>query len=151
MFDKEKQMQEKVNSCQEANLCHLNFILPLREKSSVTEFSDPYFFVFGLNTEIHRLKLRIQSEFGEIRGGKTPYLETFHAVSPFYLFVWSSYPRQGLKKWISSCLVVVWIWTYLVHSISTFISLQHIISRINLPILKLFLLTWKKRTIVLKT
>ena len=40
-------------------------------------FSGPCFPVFGLNTEIYSINLRIQSEYREIRTGKTPYLYTF--------------------------------------------------------------------------
>ena len=43
-------------------------------------FSGPYFPVFGRNTEIYRVNLRIQSEYRKIRTRKTPYLDTFHAV-----------------------------------------------------------------------
>ena len=42
-----------------------------REKCPNTEFfSDPYFPVFGLNTEIHNANLRIQSEYRKIRTRK---------------------------------------------------------------------------------
>ena len=42
--------------------------------------SGPYFPVFGLNTEIYRVNLRIQSETGKYGPEITPYLDTFHAV-----------------------------------------------------------------------
>ena len=46
-----------------------------------------YFPPFGLNTEIYRANLRIQSESGKIRPRKTPNKDTFGAVvlkdSPF--------------------------------------------------------------------
>ena len=43
-------------------------------------FSGPYFHVFGLNTEVFGVNLRIQSEYGKIPTEKTLYLDTFHAV-----------------------------------------------------------------------
>ena len=45
-------------------------------------FSGPYFPIFGLNTEIYSVNLRIQSEYRKIRTGpeKTLYLDTFHTV-----------------------------------------------------------------------
>ena len=42
-------------------------------------FSGPYFPAFGLNTEIYRVSLRIQSKCGKIRPIKTPTTDTFHA------------------------------------------------------------------------
>ena len=49
-------------------------------------FSDPYFPVFGLNTKIHGVNLRIQSEYRKIRTRKNlcPYLDTFHAVGKLH-------------------------------------------------------------------
>ena len=44
--------------------------------------SGPYFPVFGLNTDIYGINLRIQSEHGKIRARKSSYLDTFHAVIP---------------------------------------------------------------------
>ena len=44
-------------------------------------FSGPYFSAYGLNEERYGVSLSIQSEYGKIRAIKTPYLETFHAVS----------------------------------------------------------------------
>ena len=43
-------------------------------------YSGPYFSLFGLNTEIYSVNLRIQSEYGKIRPEKTSYLDTFHTV-----------------------------------------------------------------------
>ena len=43
----------------------------------------PYFPVFGLNTEICGVNLRIQSEYKKTRTRKiSPYLDTFNAVTP---------------------------------------------------------------------
>ena len=42
--------------------------------------SGPYFPVFGLNTEIYGMNLRIQSEYRKYGPEITPYLDTFHAV-----------------------------------------------------------------------
>ena len=52
----------------------------------IRSFSSTYFRVFGLNTEIYRVNLRIQSisvfspHKGKYGPEKTPYLDTFHAV-----------------------------------------------------------------------
>ena len=49
-------------------------------------FSGTYFPVFGLNTEIYGVNIRIKYEYRKIRTRKnqryekTPYLDTFHAV-----------------------------------------------------------------------
>ena len=59
----------------------------------VRSFFRPYFPVFGLNTEIYGVSLRIQSECGKIRTRKTPTTNTFHAVksfSDFYLIIVSA-------------------------------------------------------------
>ena len=42
--------------------------------------SGPCFLVFRLNTDIYVINLRIQFEYGKIRTGQTPNLETFLAV-----------------------------------------------------------------------
>ena len=44
-------------------------------------FSGPYFPVFGLNTEIYGVNLRVQSKYGKYGPEKTPDLDTFHAVT----------------------------------------------------------------------
>ena len=54
--------------------------LTLREKCPNTVFSGPYFPVFGLNSDIYEVNLRIHSEYKKIRARQTPYLDTFHAV-----------------------------------------------------------------------
>ena len=43
-------------------------------------FSVSYFPVFGLNTEIYSVNLRIQFEYRKIRTRKNSHLDTFHAV-----------------------------------------------------------------------
>ena len=43
-------------------------------------FSGPYFPVFGLNTVIYGVNIRIQSEYRKIRAIKTPHLDTVHVV-----------------------------------------------------------------------
>ena len=48
-------------------------------------FSGPHFPVFGLNTEIYGINLRVQPEYRKIRTRKSPYFDTFHAV---LLFAW---------------------------------------------------------------
>ena len=53
--------------------------LTLREKFPNTEFSGPYFSLFGLNTEIYGVSLGTQSKKGKMRSRKTPYLDNFHA------------------------------------------------------------------------
>ena len=47
---------------------------------SMQSFYGPYFPVFGLNMEIHRVYIRIQSEYEEIGTRKTPNINTFYAV-----------------------------------------------------------------------
>ena len=43
-------------------------------------FSSLYFPAFGLNMEIYRVNLSIQSKDEKIQTRKTPYLNTFHAL-----------------------------------------------------------------------
>ena len=43
----------------------------------------PYFSVFGLNTEIYSINLRIQYEYGKYEPEKTPYWDNFHTVAVF--------------------------------------------------------------------
>ena len=43
--------------------------------------SGPCFLVFGLNTEIYSVNLRIQSKYRKYGPEITPYLDTFHAAS----------------------------------------------------------------------
>ena len=51
----------------------LSFVLHHCVKSlQIRSFSGPYFPVFGLNTEIYSVNLRIQSKCGKIRTGKKP-------------------------------------------------------------------------------
>ena len=50
------------------------------KESKYGVFSGPYFPVFGLNTEIYSVNLRIQSEYPKIRIRKNSYLDTFHSV-----------------------------------------------------------------------
>ena len=52
-----------------------------RKVSKYGVFSGPYFPAFELNTERCGVSLRIQFECGEIRTKKTPYLDTFFALS----------------------------------------------------------------------
>ena len=46
----------------------------------IRSFSGPYFPVFGLNTEIYSVNLRIQSECGKIQTRKTQNTDTFYTV-----------------------------------------------------------------------
>ena len=43
--------------------------------------SGPYFPVFGLNTEIYGVNLRIHCEYRKYGAEKNPYFETFHVVT----------------------------------------------------------------------
>ena len=53
----------------------------LREKCPNTEFFDPYFPAFRLNTERYRVQIRyIGPNAGKYGPEKTPYLDTFYAV-----------------------------------------------------------------------
>ena len=52
-----------------------------RKKSTrIRSFPGPYFPAFGLNTEIYRINLYIQSEYGKIRTKKNPNMDTFCEV-----------------------------------------------------------------------
>ena len=64
----------------------LYYIIPLnyrtaRRVSKYGVISGPYFSVFGLNTEIYGVNLRIQFEYRKYGPETTPYLDTFHTVS----------------------------------------------------------------------
>ena len=64
----------------------LYYIIPLnyrtaRRVSKYGVISGPYFSVFGLNTEIYGVNLRIQFEYRKYGSETTPYLDTFHTVS----------------------------------------------------------------------
>ena len=62
------------------------YLMTLREKVSKYEvFSGLYFPVFGLNTEIYSVKLRIQSKYGKIRTRKN---STF------------GHPLRGMSDWL---------------------------------------------------
>ena len=50
----------------------------LRQKCPYSEFSGPYFPVFGLSMERYGVSLRIQSKYGKIRTRKTPNTDTLH-------------------------------------------------------------------------
>ena len=56
--------------------------ITLRKKYPYLEFSGPYTPAFGLNAEIYRVNIRIQSECGKVQTGKTPNFDTFYTVSP---------------------------------------------------------------------
>ena len=53
----------------------------MREKCPFSDFSDPYFPAFGLNTERYSVSLRIQSEFGKIHTRKTPNTDAFDVTT----------------------------------------------------------------------
>ena len=54
-------------------------LLPVKSVK-IRSFSGPCFPVFGLNTKIYAINLRIQSEWRKKWTRKTPYLDTFHPV-----------------------------------------------------------------------
>ena len=56
------------------------------ESVRIQRFSDPYFPLFGLNTERYSVSLRIQYECGKIRTRKTPNTDTFYVVE-IYCFL----------------------------------------------------------------
>ena len=61
-----------------------NYSSPIHTEWKVSKYrviSGLDFPVFGLNTEIYSLNLRIQSEYKKIGPEITPYLDTFHAVT----------------------------------------------------------------------
>ena len=55
-------------------------LLPVKSVP-IRSFSGPCFPVFGLDTKIYVVNLRIQSEWRKKRTRKTPYLDTFYPVS----------------------------------------------------------------------
>ena len=55
---------------------HLHCVKSVPIRSS----SGPFFPAFGLNTEIYRVNLRIQSKLKKMRNRKSPNKDTFHAV-----------------------------------------------------------------------
>ena len=57
----------------------------------------PHFPVIGLNTEIHFINCRSQSEYGEIWTRKTPYLDTFYTVYGTKNSILNSNLRQKQK------------------------------------------------------
>ena len=59
----------------------------LWEVSTYGAISGPYFPVFGLNTEIYGVNLQIQSEYRKYGPEKTPYLDIFHAVFLYQIYV----------------------------------------------------------------
>ena len=60
-----------------------NGLRTLRVVPKYEDFSGPYFFIFGLNTE----SVRIQSKYRKIRTRKNSVLDTFHAVEVFNCYV----------------------------------------------------------------
>ena len=61
----------------------VNVLAPFSTASKVSKygvFSGPYFPVFGFNTKIYSVNLRIQSKYTKIRIRKNSYLDTFDAV-----------------------------------------------------------------------
>ena len=62
-------------------LPHLRvFLLVLKYSYPYSEFSGPYFLVFGLNTERYGLSLCVQSECRKIQTRKTTNTDTFRGV-----------------------------------------------------------------------
>ena len=55
-------------------------LLPVKSVQ-IRSFSGPCFPVFGLNTKIYGVNLRIQSEWRKKRTRKTPYFDTLYPVS----------------------------------------------------------------------
>ena len=85
-------------------------LLSLRKNCPNTEFSGPYFPVFGLNTKIYWGNLGIQSKYGKIWTRKTTYLNTFHeecchgrthqgtfSLFPFFFFF---FEKQSVAIWL---------------------------------------------------
>ena len=71
-------------------------------------FSGPCFPVFGLNTEIYGVNLRIQSKCGKIRTRRTPYLDDFHTVH--ITFIRSSLKQEILIRFL---IIAIFIRYYL--------------------------------------
>ena len=69
----------------------------------IRSFSGAYFPVFGLNTDIYRVFLRIQSKCGKIRTTKTLNTDTFHTV--FFSFMLTIF---SMVFWNLYC----WLWIY---------------------------------------
>ena len=72
------------------NNCNENFLgkyLTVFAKEIQRRFFGPYFPAFGLNMEIYRVNIRIQSKYGKIRTKKSPNTDTFQAGKLFVLSV----------------------------------------------------------------
>ena len=70
----------------------------LRQKYPNTELFLVRFPVIGLNTEIHFINCRSQSEYGEIWTRRTPYLDTFYTVYGTKNGILNSNLRQKQKS-----------------------------------------------------
>ena len=60
----------------------------------IQSFSGPHFPALGLNTEIYRVNLHIQSECGKIRIRKTPNTDIFYAV---IIKIWMHFSHVALQ------------------------------------------------------
>ena len=62
-------------------------------------FSGSYFPIFGLNTEIYFVNLRIQSEYRKIQTRENPYLNTFLAVLLVLIYeILEALPKLSQQK-----------------------------------------------------
>ena len=93
-------VREKPSSTTDCLLLHVCTRSHCVKRSKYGVFSGPFFPVFGLNTEIYGVNLRIQSECRKIRTRKTPYLDTFQAVSAVQrkLFRWSMNRKRTSER-----------------------------------------------------
>ena len=85
----------------------------------IRNFSGPCFPVFGLNTKIYSVNLRILSECGKIRTRKFPNMNTFYAV--FYIDKKLIY----LLESVSNCMIISPIIMCCYNDYNVFITLQN--------------------------
>ena len=73
------------------------------KSAQILSFYGIYFPAFGLNTEIYKGSLRIQSEYRKTRTRKTfPNSNTFDAVKSYTVLEWQSLLSSD---WFQSCLI----------------------------------------------
>ena len=70
----------------------------------IQSFSSPYFSTFGLNTEIYKVDLYIQSEQRKIGTRKTQNTNTFYAAT-IYKFNWTAHLRYAANEVSLGCCI----------------------------------------------
>ena len=91
-------------------------------------FSDRYFPIFGLNTEIYSINLRIQSEYRKIRTSKNSVSGYFsQTVTPkFILFIWNSWSFTVQTHKIETCATTILVFVNISSRCYALIILLHL-------------------------